>query len=450
MVFDFALVWFIRNRPMLQQSRFIRMVGHIFTAFGMRYFLLKMDGNILEIVMFAVNSIRTIRSGQDTRVGNLGAVASAIFIGFYIFYGWLLWRSCRDMIRAYTSSQYLTNNPEAKEMQEAFDLKTLSPRYMEFVFDGYKYPINPKLLWTPMIIFCRSFLMGLFIVIFVQSPEWQLPLVLLVEGSFYIFLLRAKFRGSKIEYFAETSITLMRVLFVLAAMLSFTSMADEDPNGPVGIMMGIILITNAAIALFAILGTLLVDLYEKICELPCFHKEEKEEMTRTKIFTKNMKDIAIAVSKLRDKVEKNKIEKAETGEEPELPENEMQVEDDENHGFGSNRAGRFNFKEALIVENLDMVDNSEESISCSPPMIPAMDSVPPKEQPSMNEEKTIAVDDGSANMDENFSCNYTEYKSDHKNAVHKSRLDAIYRDSYYEESKVTPRFHGLPGIQNKK
>jgi hypothetical protein len=446
MLFGFGLARFVQNRPMLQQSKIVSIASHICMVFGMRYFLLKMDGNILEIVMFAVNSIRTVRYGEDRTVGTLGAVASFIFMIFYIFYGWLLWKTCRNMIRAYNTAQYITNNPEAKELQEAFDLQALSPRFMEFVFDGYKYPINPKLLWTPMIIFLRNFLMGLFIVLFIELPDWQLPLVLLVEGSFYIFLLRAKFRGSKIEYFAETSIAFMRVLFVLVGMLSFTKLADDDPNGPVGIMAGIILLANAAIALFAILSVLFITAYELICKLPCFNRGEKEEMVRTKIYTKNMKDIAIAVSMLKISSGQERIEVSSIENDVD---NEKQIEDEEKKEFGSDRAQRFNFKEALIVENLELLQgsNSEESRSLPNSFTPAVTTIPLK--PISTEEEANTPENNPANVDENATCKNTEYNIE-KYSIKKSQLELNYRDSYYEESKVTPRFHGLPSIDKSK
>jgi hypothetical protein len=291
MILGYALTCFTRKRAHLRKNKVMKTMHNITQAFGIRFFLLKMDGNVVEIMILAINGIATMRSGSNRFVANLSTIASSIFILYYLIYGYFLYQVCKDTISCVKQQQHLTDNKDANEMQEAFKLSKVSYRMMQYVFDGYSYPISTTLLWSPMWMMARNVIVGMLIVLLSEYELIQLPLLLIVEGGLYLYLLVAKIRASKIEYFVETSITFMRVVFVLMSLLSFTPLGDDDPNGVVGIGMVVALILNAAISLFGILALAFLFLIESIQSNVLQEEDYTGRSTRGFIHHGNNEDI---------------------------------------------------------------------------------------------------------------------------------------------------------------
>jgi hypothetical protein len=272
----------LRFRPNLRYTRTFIVAYTFFRSFGLQYFLMKMDGNLLEVVIFSVNSLLTLPKAHNTRGATIGAIVSIIAFLYYIIYAICLWRACRSLATIVVEKRHVTNNKEAKELQDAFNLAHLDCSFLAFAFEGYRYPIHPSLLYTPLFSVMKYLTVG---TVAVLTSDWklgQLAILFFAESAHYIYTLRAHVKAYTVENVGECLACGCRVLYVLVSALTFTEAASENPNNIAGICQVLLLLSTVAIDVGIILCLIVHTTYDWIAERTCRRKERELQVVMEK------------------------------------------------------------------------------------------------------------------------------------------------------------------------
>jgi hypothetical protein len=246
-------------------------------SLGLKFFILKMDGNSIEFIIYSLVNLRFYNRSQDPDYITLGLCCSIFILVLFLLYGIALYLCTKSMIDAVVEMKHITNNPEAKEMQDAFILSRLRCSFVSFVFDGVRYPIWPYYLYQPLAIYVKNVIVCVVVVMMGETRLWQLIVLFVLEMAGYIISLTARVKASKIEQFSEVSMLFLKAMYICLCMLTYTELASEDPNTLVGITMALILLAILLVNMCIIIFTILHMVYEWISSKTCRRLQREEE-----------------------------------------------------------------------------------------------------------------------------------------------------------------------------
>ena len=264
--------------------------------FGLGFFYMKMDGNLLEIMIYAFNGLRNAPRAGNPRALAASVMLSCVSVIYFMVYYYSLWQCTLSVLALKAKQDFCT--PEAsssgsarsqisaksakqifekpREIQEVLRLDhTLHPR-IAFGFDGMRYPLRSAHYYHPLIMAWKPTLLSAGVVFLANTGSIQIMVLLVIEVSYYVYVLKANVKASKAETLVENLNNFIIIIFLCLAGLSYTSLAENDPNSIVGISMALAILLTVVVDLIFI-GYSTVATIVEICQKKCCKKRKNNE-----------------------------------------------------------------------------------------------------------------------------------------------------------------------------
>ena len=169
----------------------------VFDAFDTRYFVLKMDGNILEILMFSL--LHLIKMAND-RAMWIGLPPSVIFVLYYVFFVLFLAKTASQL-----TAKCCSANPTVRFASIKHAIRDVSKTgYINIFYDGYKFPFASKLsIYHPLIVSLRYVLLAIILSSMTSTGIVMTVCTSIIELVFYCYVLTSPVKDSCIENWVD-------------------------------------------------------------------------------------------------------------------------------------------------------------------------------------------------------------------------------------------------------
>jgi hypothetical protein len=265
----FAIRKLVRSTKISEYNPLIKICYTLTSILGLQYFFLKMDGNSLELVLFAATNLGFRGKMSNDKGKFYGIIFSSIVIGFYCIYALFQYAYIRVVRKHIHTRTHITNVMNAKELQDAYNLTRMKFGLFAYIFEGYSYPISTGALYYPLWCTTRAIITATVLATLGETEQLQLGILLVFEMGGYLAYLVFRVKANKIELFVEGSMIFIRILYICTAMLSFTALGEIDPNGMVGLTMVFLLLSIVVINLCAIVFTIIKITFDFIADRTC-------------------------------------------------------------------------------------------------------------------------------------------------------------------------------------
>jgi len=197
-------------------------------TFGLRCFLLRLDGLSLQLFTYAYINMTAPLRGSELIAGG---ILSLIFLIYYTLYTAALFFLAKDIrIRARRSRNSWELDPNYDhEMLKIVDIDDSRFKIADYVFDQYSYRCKPWYLFRPVFDQVKVLLLCMFLMSFDQAGFTQLMACMIVEGGHFLLTVANKVKVSRYEYWYELvncGLTMMYLIFKMATFA--TSMTPES------------------------------------------------------------------------------------------------------------------------------------------------------------------------------------------------------------------------------
>ena len=260
--------WKVNNKKSkmhLVRRLVLRSYGFITLNMGLRYFFMKMEGNILEIVGFSLLNISTMKNNWPMWAGLLISIS---MISFYLFYCYTL-VSFVLRLKKDLSDQKKCKDKYQAELQDAFDFRKYRfGTLLEGIYDGFRYPIKPSFLFFPLVSLIRYTALAATIV-FLSGTGIFVPLTAsTIECAFFIYALKTEVKDNKLENWIEQFNSFIHTVFNLLAALTYLEI-DQNYMSLVDIGLFGSLILKIGVNCILLIYILMLELYDAVSSRTC-------------------------------------------------------------------------------------------------------------------------------------------------------------------------------------
>ena len=182
-----------------KKSKIARLVRTIGSVLGMQSFLIKMEGNQIELSLLSLVGLKYV-TGYSADV--VGAMVGLVILIYYAVVAvmtmrcsiaiWEQVENCRGLIHTDRQIEHARKSPLGK----IIDLKKMPYPSLAFYFEDLKLPTYYWQLLLPVVMFLRSLVTSIFVVFVVNQAKNQIIVVGLVEVFALAYEILARSRHS--------------------------------------------------------------------------------------------------------------------------------------------------------------------------------------------------------------------------------------------------------------
>jgi hypothetical protein len=304
-----------------QQTGLSRFANSLGRSLGLQYFLVKMEGNQMDIIL--VSLLNFYYLDRSTRLV-IGLCLGLIMILFYVstsllqfFIGIKFWKAKESMpimrtdsfdsLRAEESSvatglpldandsvlkqgsDQKKDIPKINEIYEDYCIKNNQEKsktmsLFTYVYDDFIIPKAYIWLNVPIANILRSFCLSMLLVAITGRPFHQMAVAMIVEAGYLLFIIKSNIKASRFEFYCECARTVLFILYILLKMISLADMTEKTRQTVVGRIMSIILLVVIGIsisyALFCLIS-IVIDL-SKTLKAKCTKKPQADAKSEPK------------------------------------------------------------------------------------------------------------------------------------------------------------------------
>lgn len=160
------------------------------------------------------------------------------------------------------NSQRDQKGPKDQKPKEKLDdvidySKIPSGLMLSFYFEDYLSPTSAFQLYFPMLNTIRSILVAVLLFLFSKTPTLQLTLALGIESCLLYHIVHCKIKASRVERLLDATCRVLTILYILCKMLALTSLSEVFKQNYLGFSMAIFLIIivllNFVLVIFSII-----------------------------------------------------------------------------------------------------------------------------------------------------------------------------------------------------
>ena len=191
-----------------------------------RFFVLKLDGNVLEIIFFGLMNIFTFSYSVPMLIGLL---VSLVAILYYVFYCYVLWMFARQLRQAIENRDNNSDKKKAGELLEAVETSKFRFRFVSLTFDGFRYPLmSTTHVFFPIASLIRYILIAMILATLNGNPKYIPFGCTVIEFAFYIYALKTAVKESKLENWIEQFNSFVHVIYNILGIISFSEFAQDN------------------------------------------------------------------------------------------------------------------------------------------------------------------------------------------------------------------------------
>ena len=238
----------------------LRLARFLLKSLQVRFFFLKMDAVVLDILFFSFMNIFTFNKTISLEAGLATSLLSVLF---YVGYCCSLWMFAKS-IRIAMASKESCNQATVSGHRELlfFQLKRMkSPlKFVRQAFEGLYYcPESPSNLIFPLVSILRYAAIALLLSAF-NRDVWYIPFgCATIELVFYLYALRSAVKESRLENWLEQFNSFIHVIYNILGIISFTEFSQRSKLALDLTMLTVVamkVLVNGILLLIAILFTL--------------------------------------------------------------------------------------------------------------------------------------------------------------------------------------------------
>lgn len=248
-----------------------RIIGYkVVVAFGMQFFIAKMDSNTLSIMKFCFTNIYYMQNVWQMWVGLLLTVMILVYYAFYI---WIVWRFARNLakkINAPTFRKKKIVKSDSKfrtdSINDIFKSSKIEFAAVAKMYSEYRADICTIEMYYPIALVMRSTLIAFWIVFLIRA-EFATPiLIAITEACYLAYTIYARVRSERLENMADVFNTVARLFYCVLACISLSSKTSIES---IDIIMFITLLTitilNLVFATYVVMLLLYDIAVDKLC-----------------------------------------------------------------------------------------------------------------------------------------------------------------------------------------
>ena len=224
----------------------------------MQFFFIKMEGNQIELSLLSLVGLKYV-TGYSADV--VGAMVGLVILIYYAVVAvmtmrcsiaiWEQVEHCQRLIHTDRQIEHARKSPLGK----IIDLKKMPYPSLAFYFEDLKLPTYYWQLLLPVVMFFRSLVTSIFVVLVVNQAKNQIIVVGLVEVFALAYEILARSRHGWPEQAAEISKHAFTLIYLCLKAISTSSyLSEESRQKRLGVAMMVCLICLIAVGgLFAII-----------------------------------------------------------------------------------------------------------------------------------------------------------------------------------------------------
>ena len=205
-------------------------------TFGLRCFLIRLDGLSLQVFTYAYINMTSPLRGPALIAGGIVSLIFLIYYALYTAALFFLARDTRNKVRRSRKSWELDPNYD-HEMLKIVDIDDNRFKIAEFVFDQFSYRVKPWYMFKPVFDQVKVLLFCMFLMSFDQAGFTQLMACLVVEGGHFLMTIARRVKVSRYEYWYELVNCGLTMMFLIFKMATFaTTMTPQSNQGYFGVL----------------------------------------------------------------------------------------------------------------------------------------------------------------------------------------------------------------------
>jgi hypothetical protein len=231
------------NQQSTRATKLLRIIG---TALGIQFFIIKMEGNQIELSLLSLVGLKYV-TGYSADV--VGGVIGLVLLSYYTavaimsvrcaIWIWLQMRLLKTVELTASQQQSLKKKP----LGHLIDLRYLPHTSLNLCFEDMRAPSRFWHLLLPLVVACRTLFSSIFAIFIVGNPYLQIALMTAIEICTLGFHLAARPRFNWAEQASEISLHFFTTCFLVMKLVSVSSALDEDSKQKkLGLAMAVALI----------------------------------------------------------------------------------------------------------------------------------------------------------------------------------------------------------------
>ena len=246
------------TKPTKLQTR-LKLAAKLKAMFGLRFFMIKMEGIQLQLVLFAVLNLSTPSSASCNIVGLTLSILLLIYFmlvaGASCYLGLWAWNKIKNQRAeiqifkkiSFNSSVSRMNSAAKKELDkksltEAVDFAKSKLHFLVFFYQKSKLPSKILFAFESTFSLTKNLIVSIAIAGFPNIPYLQVSTVLGIEIVYMIYYLNANIKPGRVDRWIMTLSSLLIVAYLGLKVMSLGNWSERFKQVVLGMSMGIILI----------------------------------------------------------------------------------------------------------------------------------------------------------------------------------------------------------------
>ena len=234
----------------------IRLLTWLNENYGLRYFLVSMEGIQLELLMYSY--INILSYNHKSIWINLSALVSASWIAYYstvtICVYSLSHNAWNQLLSHRLDGQSTTDaQPKSKidkepaTIGEVTDLRAMPFGTLDFYLQDLKLPQKRSELNYAILGFVRTVSLVVAVAGLIGSPWSQLKSTLIIECVYLYFVWIYRMKASRLELIVDIASTMLNVSFILVKLVAFFEMSENTRQNVIGMLAVMCILLNLLI-----------------------------------------------------------------------------------------------------------------------------------------------------------------------------------------------------------
>lgn len=254
----------------------------IITSFGFSFFIVKMESNTLNIMIYIFVNIFEMENAWQMWIGLLASVIILLYYGLYL---WMIWRFARDLaikIKAptlhkknveNTSSQFRTHS-----IKDRIKYNQLKFGFVGKLYENYRSDISQIDMYYPIATFIRSTVIALWVVVLSDFEIAAPVMIASTEVAYLCFCLYTRVRSERIENIVDVFNCTSRVFYCFLACLSLSSAVSTQS---IDIVMFFTLFSITGLNIFFATYIIILLIYDIVVGKVCGQTNHEERYARS-------------------------------------------------------------------------------------------------------------------------------------------------------------------------
>ena len=221
----------IAQQKLLKAKKFWRIIYWMHKNYGIRFFMIHMDGVCFEVISYSYVTFATRPANAPLMVGFAFAFFCILFYASVCMTLIFFVKQVDQSLKEASFNRGVTRQMPNK-LEKAIDLTQFKFGLFDFIFEDFKYPIQDLYLYNHLFKYFRVFVIGYLVFSFADAGYTQGMLILLVQGAYLFYTYKANLSSNTSKRVFECINICCHLVYIFCKILMFVGF-DEKINQPI-------------------------------------------------------------------------------------------------------------------------------------------------------------------------------------------------------------------------